>query len=118
MLPEERDPAYLLDIVLAARRAIGFLGDRDADTLAADEVVLSAIEHSLIVIGEAAGRVSPSFRDQHPDIALGKATGMRNFLVHDYGRIDVAEVWRTVHDDLPGLIAALEALLPPEPADA
>lgn len=95
MQPEERDPAHLLDIVLAARQAIAFVGDRDA-----------------------ARRVSSTFREGHPEVALAKATGMRNILVHEYGPVDVAEVWRTVRDDLRSLIAALEALLPPRPPDA
>lgn len=42
---------------------------------------------------------------------------MRNILVHEYGRVDVGEVTRTVRDDLPGLIAKLEPLLPPEPSE-
>ena len=92
------------------------MGQRDAATLAADELVLSAIEHNLIVIGEAARRISPAFQEQHPEIALGKATGMRNILVHEYGRVDVEEVWRTVRDDLPALFTALESLLPSAPA--
>ena len=116
MRPEDRDPAYLLDIVLAARKATAYLGDRDAAALEADELVLSAIEHNLIVIGEASRRVSPAFHEEHPEVGLGKAAGMRNILVHEYGRVDVGEVWRTVHDDLPALIALLESLLPPEPA--
>lgn len=41
---------------------------------------------------------------------------MRNILVHEYGRVDVEEVWRTVRDDLPALVTALEALLPTAPA--
>ena len=84
--------------------------------LSADELVLSAIEHHLIVIGEAARRISPAFHEQHPEVALGKAIGMRNILVHEYGRVDVEEVWRTVRDDLPALVTALESLLPPAPA--
>ena len=59
---------------------------------------------------------SPAFQEQHPEIALGKATGMRNILVHEYGRVDVEEVWRTVRDDLPALVTALESLLPTAPA--
>lgn len=117
MLPEDRDPAYLLDIVLAARQAIEFVGDRDAEALAQDDLVRSATEHCLIVIGEASRRVSSAFRERHPEIALAKASGMRNILVHEYGRVDVLEVWRTVRDDLPSLIGALELLLPSEPAD-
>jgi len=116
MRPEDKDPGCLLDIVLAARKAVEYLGDRDAVALEADELVLSAIEHNLIIIGEAARKVSPAFHEQHPEIGLGKAIGMRNILVHEYGRVDVDEVWRTVQEDLPALVVVLESLLPPKPA--
>jgi uncharacterized protein with HEPN domain len=115
MRPEERDPAYLLDIVLAARAAIDYLGLRDLSALEQDPVVLSAIEHQLIVLGEAARRVSDGTKQRHAEIPWSNAVGMRNILVHEYGRVDVGEVARTVREDLPGLTAQLEPLLPPEP---
>ena len=36
---------------------------------------------------------------------------MRNFLAHGYDLIDLDMIWRTVHEDLPDLIAQLEAIL-------
>jgi uncharacterized protein with HEPN domain len=45
--------------------------------------------------------------------------GMRNRLVHDYGRIDRGVLWDTVNEDIPSLIAVLERFVRPEPrADA
>ena len=42
---------------------------------------------------------------------------MRNRLIHGYFAIDLDRVWDTVTDDLPPLLAALEAALaPPEHA--
>jgi uncharacterized protein with HEPN domain len=117
MRPEERDPAYLLDIVLAARAAVDYLGARDRSALEQDPLVLSAIEHQLIVLGEAARRVSEATTRRHAEIPWSKAVGMRNILVHEYGRVDVGEVARTVREDLPALIAKLEPLLPPEPSE-
>jgi uncharacterized protein with HEPN domain len=40
--------------------------------------------------------------------------GMRNRLVHEYFRVNLATVWETVQDDLPALIALIEPLVPPE----
>ena len=39
---------------------------------------------------------------------------MRNRLVHGYFDIDLRLVWDTVQNDLPDLIARLEALVPHE----
>jgi uncharacterized protein with HEPN domain len=117
MRPEERDPALLLDMVLAARDALEFLGGRGPGQLEADRLVLSAVEHQLIVLGEAAARVSGALKAERPDIPWAKIVGMRNILVHEYGRVDVGEIARTVHEDLPDLLTALEPLLPTEPPE-
>ncbi len=42
---------------------------------------------------------------------------MRNILVHDYDRVDFDTIWDTAHDDLPALIAELEAFLREQPQD-
>ncbi len=39
---------------------------------------------------------------------------MRNNLVHGYDRINNEKVWETVTNDIPALIAELEAMLPPK----
>lgn len=57
-------------------------------------------------MGKAARRLSHDARDSVPGIAWRKVTGMGNRLVLD-----------VVHDDLPGLIAAIEPLVPDEPAE-
>jgi uncharacterized protein with HEPN domain len=117
MRPEERDPACVLDMVLAARQAVAFLGERSVDAVERDALVLSAIAHQLIVAGEAARRVSEGFRQLHPEIPWSQSIGMRNVLVHDYGAVLAGEVVNTVRHDLPGLIEALLPLLPAGAAD-
>jgi len=37
MRPDDRDLAYVLDIVMAARRAIEYLGERERGALEADD---------------------------------------------------------------------------------
>jgi uncharacterized protein with HEPN domain len=43
--------------------------------------------------------------------------GMRNIVVHVYWGIDVGELVKTVRDDLPALMAALEAALAAWPSE-
>lgn len=47
----------------------------------------------------------------HPEIPWREIVGMRNVVVHDYADVDLALVWKTVHEDLPGLVARLAAIL-------
>jgi uncharacterized protein with HEPN domain len=39
---------------------------------------------------------------------------MRDLLIHAYARVDPTQVWDTVQNDLPALIAALEGVVAPE----
>jgi len=68
----------------------------------------------LEIIGEAARRVSQETRDAHAEIPWEQMIGMRNRLIHEYFRVNLATVWETVQNDLPSLIALVEPLVPPE----
>ena len=36
---------------------------------------------------------------------------MRNIIAHEYGRIDLDEIWKTVERDAPRLVLALEEIV-------
>jgi uncharacterized protein with HEPN domain len=113
MQPEERDPAYLWDMLQAAREAVAMLKDQDLATYLADRVLLRAIERSVEIIGEAARRVSAPYMAAHPEIPWHKIIGQRNILAHEYGQIDHALLYKTAVEDIPALISQRQALLPP-----
>ncbi len=109
-----RDEAYLLDMMLAARKALRHIDRLNWAEFESSELHQDAVLHSLEIIGEAARRVSQEFQDRHPEIPWKDMAGMRNRLVHEYFRINLAAVWDTVQNDLPDLIALVEPLIPPE----
>ena len=80
----------------------------------ADENLRIALAHLVQVIGEAARRVSQEYRDAHPRIPWRAIVGMRHKVVHDYMNIDEDVVWQTATQELTGLAAQLEELVPPE----
>lgn len=112
-----RDAATLLDMLAAARSAVAFVGDLGAPAFLADAKTQSAVLHQLLVLGEAAKRISESLRSAEPAILWREIAGMRDRLIHGYDDVDLDEVWRTVRIDLPGLVASLERLAP-RPPDA
>jgi len=69
------------------------------------------IERLLEVIGEAANRVSAELQDQHPQVPWAKMVGMRNFISHEYFRIDTDILWATASDDVPALYPDFEHIL-------
>lgn len=108
------DEAYLLDILIAARKAIEFLEGMTWEEFARSELHQSAVMRPLEIIGEAAGRVSKQTQVAQPEIPWEQMIGMRNRLIHEYFRVDLRTVWETVQDDLPPLIDLIEPLVPAE----
>jgi len=102
-----RDDAAILDILKAARLAQTFVTGMDRDSFLADEKTQSAVVHQLLVVGEAAKRVSDATRTAQPAVPWVSMAGMRDKLIHEYDDVDLEEVWQTVVRDLPPLIAAL-----------
>jgi uncharacterized protein with HEPN domain len=113
MQPEERNPAYLWDMLQAAREVQDMLEGRDMTTFLGDKVLLRAVERSIEIIGEAARRVTTEHQNAHPEIPWREIIGQRNILAHEYGQIDHQLLYKTVKEDVPALIAQLQTLLPP-----
>jgi uncharacterized protein with HEPN domain len=101
-------------MLVSAREAVQFATGRAQSDLVIDRMFYLAVVKSVEIVGEAVSHVSDETRSQYPQIAWAGIMGMRNILVHAYGSIDLGKLWNTVQNELPGLIAQLEAILPPE----
>lgn len=107
-----RDEATLLDLVRAARLVVRFKPGLDGRTFEHDAKTQSAVLHQLMVMGEAATRLSAGFRGRHSEVPWGPIAGMRDRLIHAYDVVDLYEVWVAVERDVPRLLAILGPLLP------
>jgi len=68
----------------------------------------AAVAHHLTVIGEAASCVRPEIQEKYPLVEWRGIIGMRNVLVHHYGKVDYDEVWVVTQDDLSELERAVK----------
>ena len=110
----ERDAAFLLDMLLAARDALSFADGVDEPAFRNSRLHQNAVIRALEVIGEAAGKVSAATQAAHPEIPWREITGMRHRLIHGYADVDLYHVWMVLRDDLAPLTATLERLVPRE----
>ena len=85
MKPEDRDAAYLWDMLQSARDAHELLAGRSLDSYLQDRLRRLALERALELVGEAARRVTETFQSAHPDIEWRSIIGQRNILAHQYG---------------------------------
>jgi uncharacterized protein with HEPN domain len=109
MTPSERE--RLAHIVEAARDALDFVSGRSRANLDDDRQLRRALIHCFMVIGEAAGRISPETRTTISTIPWREMRNMRNIVVHAYAGIDLDVLWDTTTNDLPPLVTALESAL-------
>ena len=112
-MPRE-ESEFLLDMVLAARKALSFTEGMSFADFERDEKTVFSATKAVEIVGEAAAQVSKDTRRAHPDIPWRDIIAMRNRLVHAYFEINLELVWNTVRGDLPDLIALVEPLIPPE----
>jgi len=111
MKPEARDGGYLWDMLEAARETRGLMQGYTLEMLLADARTRRALERTLEVLGEAASRVSETTRTSYPHIPWAQIIGQRNVIAHGYAVLDYGRLFRTVNDDLPGLVTTLEKIV-------
>ena len=109
-----RDDAYLLDMLLAARKVLKFTRGTTWDQFVNDDLVQNAVMRQIQIIGEAARKVSPQYQQGHSEIPWNQIIGMRNRLVHEYFRIIPRQVWEVVKKDIPNLVRLIEPLVAPD----
>ncbi|SRR5712691_6914187 len=98
-----RELLYLKDIVEAAKAIQTFLDNVARDNFLENDLLGSAVLQKLMVIGEAAARLSNDFRNQHSEIDWPDIVAFRNIAVHAYFSIDWQIVWITATLDVPAL---------------
>jgi uncharacterized protein with HEPN domain len=112
MQPEEKDAAYLWDMLQAAREIRDFIRGKSLEDYLNDLVLQAAIERKVEIVGEAARKVSEEFKEIHPEIPWRPIVAQRHVLAHEYGEIRQENIWRVAALRIPELIAALEPLIP------
>ncbi len=114
MKPEERNYAYIWDMLQAAQELLDMNEGSTYDDFIDDIKLMRATERGLEIIGEAARRLTLEFIAQHTDIQWHMMIGQRNIIAHEYGQIDYEMLYRTVVDDIPVMITQLKLILPEE----
>lgn len=114
MQPEERDAAYLWDMLEATRDVLEFTRGVSLDEYNSNKMLQRAVERGFQILGEAARRVTESFKGDHPEIPWRSIVGHRNVIVHDYADLSPKRIWEVIEEDLPDLVKNLERLISPE----
>ncbi|MEX2170962.1 MAG: HepT-like ribonuclease domain-containing protein [Pirellulales bacterium] len=93
----------LADIVDECDLVSEFINDRSESDFHTDLLLQSAVLYRLLVLGEAVTRVSDETRLLHSTVDWRGFAGLRNVLIHQYHKVDLARVWKIVGDELSQL---------------
>jgi uncharacterized protein with HEPN domain len=115
---ERRDAAHLWDMLQSAKSVVNFVRGVTLDQYRSNLMVRRAVEREVEIIGEAARRVSDSFKAAHPEIPWCGIIAQRNVLSHEYDEIDDTRIWRVAVEHVPRLVDQLTPLIPPEQGEA
>src|SRR4030095_12846825 len=100
----------------AARGVVEAIRGIDLQRYQADENLRLAIERRIEIIGEAARRVSPGFKEHHPEIPWRPIIDQPNVLIHSYDEIADERIWQLATSEIPRLIEQLAGLIPSPPS--
>lgn len=109
---QPKTPKLLEDIRDAAAFIREVARGKTLDDYRRERLLRQAIERNFEIIGEAVNRLA-----QHDPDTAGRITkhrrivDFRNVLTHGYDLIDHRIVWSTIEEEVPVLLAEVEALL-------
>ena len=113
-----RSDRLRLQDILDATEVIARYLPADRAAFDRDPPVQSHIYRHVMIIGEAAWKLSQEIKDQNPHVPWKQIEGMRHVMVHDYFKVDWNIVYTTADKDIPALKPQIEGMLrslPPDP---
>lgn len=108
----KRDTLLLLeDMLQSATKIQRYTKDLDYDLFIKDDKTIDAVVRNFEIIGEAANRIDPDFRNSNQEIEWKRIRGFRNRIVHDYFGIDYEIVWNIIDTYLGDMIDWLKIII-------
>lgn len=102
---------YIDDILEAINKIKNYARGVEKEDFPLNGMLVDAVIRNLEIIGEAASKLTASFRAEHRDVEWRKIIGMRNRIIHSYDTVDHEIVWNVVEHDLPRLKKSIEKLI-------
>ena len=92
---------------------------RYQEIFADNPILLKALPDGLAVpmqrVGRCTRRVLPDFRALHPQVPWTRMENIQDEFLPEYNRVDVDRLHEIIRDEIPPLIAQLEAILAEDP---
>lgn len=107
----KNDSYYLNNIITDLSFVLTHTKGMSSEDFESNELLLDSVMFRLIQISENSDRLTPEFKEVHSDIPWHAMRGLRNRIVHDYGKVDMSIIYDTVINDLPELLRDIESIM-------
>ena len=107
----KNDSYYLNNIITDLSFVLTHTKGMSSEDFESNELLLDSVMFRLIQISENSDRLTPEFKEVHSDIPWHAMRGLRNRIVHDYGKVDMSIIYDTVINDLPELLRDIENIM-------
>jgi uncharacterized protein with HEPN domain len=81
----------------------------------ANRMGFRALKNALTELGEAVKALPADILQRHPEVDWKGFAGLRDLIAHRYFGMDTRRLLPIIRDEVPGLLAAVEAELLPDP---
>jgi uncharacterized protein with HEPN domain len=105
------DVDYLKDIVEYANDVTILLNGCSLDTFVSDDTLRCAVTYKLLIVGEAAARISDEVKERWSDVPWRQIIGFRNRIVHGYFATNYDVVYSVATRQLPELRESVSGIL-------
>ncbi|HHT38041.1 MAG TPA: DUF86 domain-containing protein [Mollicutes bacterium] len=105
------DKYYLEKVITDIKYLIRVTKDVSKEELEDNETLLDSVMFRFIQISENLKRVSDDLRENNPNIPWHQVIGLRNKIVHKYGKIDLTIIYDVLKHNLDNLYKELKLLV-------
>lgn len=108
---QHRDAVILGKIKDEAAIALNMIKGMTSDDFISNEIIKRAVCMTVINIGELVKNLSDEIRTANGNIPWRAIAGFRDIAAHKYQTLYMGDVFKTVSEDFPTLIADIDGIL-------
>ena len=101
------DEAFVHDILTAAGSIRTYVHKVTKAEFLHNAEKRDAVIRQVGIIGEAASKLSATYRQEHDEVPWKEIIGMRNIVVHQYWEVDMDVLWDVAKHGAPDLLKLL-----------
>ncbi len=105
---------YVNQILEAIREIEEFTKDLSHDEFLRNKMAIKAVSMNLVLIGENVKLIPFSIKKKYRQIPWARMKSARNFIAHEYPKIEFKDVWDTAKFELPPIKKTLQRIIEEE----